>query len=240
MKNGEEAAMRVTGLAIALVIGGAVPALSQVCTLPKKGLKTTDKVVEAQTLPFSERGQSFALEVYSSYAPQIPALGAPWCLLYEAENSGSSQIGLFNWPLGGMQADPLVPHDRQSRWVTRTSANRPSVNDTVIFAFKSTALRSRAYQAFMPEPQLRLAQLKRDNATAGSLPTTMAQVEPNQFYLELRIVKEPVKFPQIGGDFSGSKTALSVGSQGDFDGKTYRFLVSIILSGDPVQNITQE
>jgi hypothetical protein len=136
-----------------------------------------------------------------------------------------------------MQADPLVPHDRQSRWVTRTSANRPSVNDTVIFAFKSTALRSRAYQAFMPEPQLRLAQLERGNSTAGTLPTTMAQVEPNQFYLERRIVKEPVKFPLIGGDFSGSKTALSVSSQGDFDGKTYRFLVSVILSGDPIQNI---
>jgi hypothetical protein len=103
--------MRIIELVIALVIGSTVPALSQVCPLPHKGLKRTDKVVEAHTLPFSERGQSFTLDIYSSFAPQIGVLGAPWCLLYEAENSGSSSIGLFNWPLGGMQADPLIPQD---------------------------------------------------------------------------------------------------------------------------------
>jgi hypothetical protein len=234
--------MRVIELVISLVIGSTVPALSQVsqvCASPEKGLKVTDKIVEAHTVPFSERGQSFALDVYSSYAPQIPVLGAPWCLLYEAENASSSPIGPFNWQLGGMQADPLEPHDRQSRWITRTSANRPSVNDTVIFAFKSTALRSRAYQAFNLSDQPKFAYLERGIwptlQTAGDLPARnqrLAQLELSRFY-----VREPVKFPLIGGDFSGSKTTLSVGSQGDFDGKLYRFMVSITSSGDTVKEI---
>jgi hypothetical protein len=114
------------------------------------------------------------------------------------------------------------------------------VNDTVLFAFKSTALRSRAFQAFLPEKQLKLAQLKQVRwATLKAVGDTeiIAQLEPSEFYLERRIVKEPVKFPSIGGDFSNSKSALSVSSQGDFDGKTYRFVVSIASSGDPVETI---
>jgi hypothetical protein len=231
--------MRVIELAIALIIGGTVPAFSQVCTSPHKGLRVTDKIVQAQTVPFSERGQSFALDIYSSYAPQIPVLGAPWCLLYEAESASSSPIGLFNWPLGGMQMDKLDPHDRQSRWITRTSVNTPSVNDTVMFVFKSTALRSRAYQAFRPEEQSKLAYIDGDNGpilkTSADIPSPsqrLVQLERSQYY-----VKEPVKFLPIGGDFSGSNTTFRVGSAGEFDGKIYRFVVSIASSGEPVKDI---
>ena len=126
----------------------ATPSLAgQVCLYPAPNLQSGNPNVEARSLSFANDNKSYTLDIYSAYAPQFQAPGAPWCIRYEAENTSQFDIEKFSLPAGPLQADPLPigATGRQGVAVTRPPSNKPSVSDTVVYAFKSVVLRTSVY-----------------------------------------------------------------------------------------------
>jgi hypothetical protein len=243
--------MRLIGLTIGLIIFIPNPTFAETCVNPPKGLNSRQLNVVPDTIPFVHARQNYTIDIYSSYAPQKPTAsnprtreeGTPWCLRYEVENTSSLPISLFSWHVAGAQLQKplLASKERQSWAITRDKT--PTVGESIIFAFKEVALRGRAYQSTSSND---------DSHTKYAMTTHPALISPlvysrtdmpaartiNALYLERLLAKEPTKFPTVGGDFSGSKVEVSVGSQAWFDGKTYTFSVILDVSSDTVKEVS--
>ena len=192
--------------------------------------------VEAQSLSFQNVGNSYTLDVFSAYAPQSPRAGAPWCLRYEAANTSRHDIGLFSLPIAPLQDDPLRAGSRDFVVVTRSSVNTPSVAETVVFAFKSNAMRTRAYQVKNALPGL-ISTRQYAEATSRR---NIAE-DPDHLIGTLRVaehisVQEPTDLFVLGADFSGGGTTMSVASRASYDGKYYTIHLGIETEG-PVKQV---
>jgi hypothetical protein len=128
-----------------------------------------------------------------------------------------------------MEDDPLRASDRDSVVVTRSSINPPAVAETVLFAFKSNAARTRAYQADL---------LPTLNLTRRYADVVSSQISDQQQTLvstERILVKEPADLFVLGADFAGAGTTMTVASRASYNGKEYVIRLSIEIEGGPIK-----
>src|SRR6476619_5350458 len=95
---------------LASMVSGAASAASgieSICPLPKKGLDRNAPNVDAETIPFSDEGLTYQLDIYSGFAPQQQAAGANFCVRYEVENASAADILVLHWPLAGVTIEKL-------------------------------------------------------------------------------------------------------------------------------------
>jgi hypothetical protein len=212
------------GLSVTSSIGGPV------CPNPARNLQAQDASVEPQTVAFHHGGLRYTVDLFSAFAPQSSRAGAPWCIRYEAENTSSSDIEKFSLPVVPMEDDPLRAGVRDSLVVTRSSLNPPAVAETVVYAFKSNAMRTRAYQADL----LPTLKLTRRYAEVVS-PQRSDHQQRERLTAEHILVKEPTDLFVLGGDFASGDMTMTVASSASYNGKEYVIRLGIEIEGGPIK-----
>jgi len=238
--------VRPTIFIIALLI--STPAVAgPVCPKPQPNLRAGSPDVEAQTVSFHNQDKSYTLDIYSAYSAQLQTPLSPWCIRYEVENTGQYDIEKFSLPAGPLQEDLLPARKRDAVVVTRSSGNKPGVTDIVVYAFKSVAMRTRAYTALQANPVLsgQFAAATYNSAEfsrrvfdfADAQTVTVASEVSGSKLAEHILVKEPMELPLVGMDFTGgSNSNVSAGSRVSFDGKSFTINVVIEIEG-PIKGI---
>ena len=233
--------MRFAVLMTALL--AATPSLAgQVCPYPPPNLQSGTPNVEARSHSFPDGTKSYTVDIYSAYEPQFQGPGAPWCIRYEAENTSQFDIENFSLPAGPLQADPLPKGiaGRQGVAVTRPPSKKPSVTDTVFYAFKSVVVPTSVYTG-LPANSNPARRYVSATANLGDFARSvfdldvrfaaLAQEDSRYRLAEQILVKELAELPVVGADYAGSGTTMNVASKAVYDGKRLRISVGLEIEG---------
>ncbi len=203
------------------------------CEKPKQGLKVGESNVRGELAVFSFRGNTYPVEIYSGFAPQLPNVASSnYCIRYEVENKAKEPVEKFYWPMVGWSIERLEAYksttgrgDRDAvlsatgrQSVVRTSppGTPPAIKETELFAFLSSAEKSFAFQKDA------LGALFRKKYADASKPSMLAQVSPPR--LNVDQIKD---FPWIGSEYSGSGAEVTATSSGSSDGKMVQIEIGI-------------
>jgi hypothetical protein len=219
------------------------------CNTPPPALQRGQHGVDAEALSFSFRSQAYPVAIYSSFAPQVNSNPSNFCIRYEAENTGTSPIEKFYWPLASeMEMDSFEPgpHERQSIVVTRPPGRQPHIEESWVFAFLSGAVSSFAYQQqhVLADPS-KIPDTAAQNfsgraphgillAAGGPLQVAQEAITGPGYVLEngnRYTFKEKAGLPDVGVTFNGSGAEVIASTNADWDGRTL-FITTTIERND--------
>lgn len=199
------------------------------CSNPALGMKAGQQNVDSETVSFSFRGDSFALDIYSGFAPLTTNPTRVFCIRYEVVNRSEKAVQKLYWPLAsGLQIESLQPQARPSIAITTPPGAPPIIGSAWVYAFLSEASKTLAYQQnkqYLPllleqHPPVLEGNITRPAATLASYAPHMAQIEGYE-------LKEPRNFPDIGTEFTDHDTEIGAASIAEWDGKHYTIRVRL-------------
>lgn len=203
------------------------PALWQIssptsCPEPAAPLSQVQTNVDREIpKPMTENTSKAQLEVASAYAPQKAGNGANWCVRYEVTNDGADAVPLFNWPLSTLKFEDLKPsYGPQSNVLTLQPGPDPVLKDTVLYGFKSQAVKTKAFQSAeaLIKPSLITLVASNDNIGGGSSST--ADAFPT-------LKKNGDRLPEVGGEFTGGGADVGATSVVTRDNDQYHFTIQM-------------
>ncbi|HWN52572.1 MAG TPA: hypothetical protein VNO18_22590 [Xanthobacteraceae bacterium] len=224
-------------LGIVLIFGSTYSGVAGViCPRPAPQLSNQHSnngiFVDAETVTFFYKSQPYPVDIYSAYAPQSSAPDSNYCIRYEAINRSQNTIDKFYWPLSGIQMDFFYSAGNVSIVTTKPPGRAPSLDETWIYSFLNEIARTIAYQK-RADIRQRLGgeRLVRSELwgphfsfysnhlsfESNRPPVQLAALEP----IEQRFpLKEPMKFPEVGADFSNNDGSLTAISRATWDGSS--------------------
>lgn len=190
--------------------GGAVICVNPPPELGKQH-STNGLFVDGEAVTFFFKSRSYPIDIYSGYASQNTAPGSNYCIRYEAINKAEGSVEKCYWPLPGIQLDYLGHLQNMSVVLTSPPGRVPVLDETRVYGFLNEVAKTFAYQ-------------KRADNGLLSDGLQLAALEPAQQTFAL---KDPIKYPDVGADFTSNNENVAALSRAEWDGSSTEIEFSI-------------
>jgi hypothetical protein len=230
-----------SALMSAVIFAGFYPSAAMGADCPPKKLDRknfpTALVVDEEAISFSYRSKIYPVDIFSAFTKGSSA-AFNYCIRYEVVSKAQDAIEKFYWPLSSIQMDTVHPGDRVSLAVTKPPGRDPTIDETWIYAFLNSVVRTSAFQ--------RRAESRRLDTIRVALNTNNNRKEANdrgtELYMQLSAIdtveqrlelKEPTKFSEVYSQFSrGEADEISSTSEASWDGENSQIQIKLASSDE--------
>ncbi len=211
------------GLAISTLAFVGDSKAGPICPAPPPNLgrqaATPDMPIESQIANFTYRSQVYPVDIRSAFARHGSSEA---CVRYEATSRATATIEKFYWPLPNIEIEleRFEPKQTISYVVT---GSPPEFDETWLYAFLNSAVKSKAYQfkkhsELQRQPRLALP-------TADGSRFRVAAIDLAQVKIPL---DKPEEFSLVGANFSdGQDNEITASSKAVWDGKQPRITIAL-------------